>query len=254
MALGFEKMFTGSLKTFFDDRENPLGDFFQKDVEMRGKSKGPFAPKLFGNAGREHMEKYGTKAEHFGKIAWKNHKHSVNNPYSQFRDEYTLDQIMKSAKIHDPLTKLQCCPTSDGAGCAILCSEEFMIRHNLQDQAVEIKAIHMTTDMASTFNSNSSMNLIGADMANKCAHEVYRKAKVTPDQIDVVELHDCFSANELCTYESLELCGRGKAGESIDRGDFTYGGKVVVNPSGGLISKGHPLGATGLAQCAELCW
>jgi sterol carrier protein 2 len=247
MALGFEKMFTGSLKTFFDDRENPLGDFFQKDVEMRGKSKGPFAPKLFGNAGREHMEKYGTKAEHFGKIAWKNHKHSVNNPYSQFRDEYTLDQIMKSAKIHDPLTKLQCCPTSDGAGCAILCSEEFMIRHNLQDQAVEIKAIHMTTDMASTFNSNSSMNLIGADMANKCASEVYKKAKVTPDQIDVVELHDCFSANELCTYESLELCGRGKAGEAIDRGDFTYGGKVVVNPSGGLISKGHPLGATGLA-------
>lgn len=161
---------------------------------------------------------------------------------------------MKSAKIHDPLTKLQCCPTSDGAGCAILCSEEFMIRHNLQDQAVEIKAIHMTTDMASTFNSNSSMNLIGADMANKCASEVYRKAKVTPDQIDVVELHDCFSANELCTYESLDLCGRGKAGESIDRGDFTYGGKVVVNPSGGLISKGHPLGATGLAQCAELCW
>ncbi len=106
MALGFEKMFTGSLQTFFADRINPLDKFFILDHELRGDSKSPFAPRLFGNAGREHMEKYGTKAEHFGKIAWKNHKHSVNNPYSQFRDEYTLEQIMNSPKIHDPLTKL----------------------------------------------------------------------------------------------------------------------------------------------------
>ena len=102
------------------------------------------------------------------------------------------------------------------------------------------------------------MNLIGADMARKCSDKVYQKLGISRDnvteKIDVVELHDCFSANELCTYESLGLCQEGKAGEAIDRGDFTYGGQVVVNPSGGLISKGHPLGATGLAQCAELCW
>lgn len=201
------------------------------------------------------MEKYGTKLEHFGKIAWKNHKHSVNNPYSQFRDEYSLEQIMKSKQVFEPLTKLQCCPTSDGAACAIICSEEFMLTHNLQDQAVEIKGIAMTTDKPSSFETKSSINVIGGDMARSCSEQVYKSTGITPDQIDVVELHDCFSTNELCTYEAIGLCKPGKAGESIDKGDFTYGGaKCVVNPSGGLISKGHPLGATGLAQCAELCW
>ena len=167
---------------------------------------------------------------------------------------------MDSPKIHEPLTKLQCCPTSDGAACAIICSEEFMLAHKLQDQAVEILAIEMTTDTAATFNSESSMNLIGADMAAKCSEKVYSKIGLhgRPADVlknfDVVELHDCFSANELCTYEALKLCPKGHAGTAIDRGDFTYGGQIVVNPSGGLISKGHPLGATGLAQCAELCW
>lgn len=254
MALGFEKMFTGSLQSFFPDRVNPLDKFFINDFEMRGDSKSPFAPRLFGNAGREHMEKYGTKAEHFGKIAWKNHKHSVNNPYSQFRDEYTLDQIMNSPKIHEPLTKLQCCPTSDGAACAIVASEAYVKKHGLEDQAVEIVGINLTTDFKSTFEEKSSIKLIGSEMAQKCAEAVYKQAGITPKDVQVCELHDCFSANELCTYEALGLCPEGKAGEAIDRGDFTYGGKCVVNPSGGLISKGHPLGATGLAQCAELCW
>jgi len=133
-----------------------------------------------------------------------------------------------------------------------------MLKHNLQDSAVELKSIAMVTDLKSTFDSNSNINLIGGDMAKKCAEKVYAKLGIKhseiADKVQVCELHDCFSANELCTYEALGLCGVGKAGEAIDRGDFTYGGKVVVNPSGGLISKGHPLGATGLAQCAELCW
>lgn len=106
MALGFDKMFTGSLKTFFDDRSNPLEKFIVKDQEIRGASKTPMAPRLFGNAGLEHIQKYGTKVEHFAKIAEKNHRHSVNNPYSQFRDLYTLDEILNSPKIHYPLTKL----------------------------------------------------------------------------------------------------------------------------------------------------
>lgn len=141
---------------------------------MRVKSSSPFAPKLFGNAAREHMEKYGTKPEHFAKIAWKNHKHSVNNPYSQFRDEYSLEQIQKSTMIHHPLTKLQCCPTSDGAGCAIVCSERFIEEYRLQDQAVEMVGIALHTDYPSTFESRSSMNLIGADMSKACASEVYK--------------------------------------------------------------------------------
>jgi len=221
---------------------------------MNGSSNSPFAPKLFGNAGREHMAKYGTKPEHFAKIAMKNHKHSVNNPRSQFKDDYTLEQIMKAPVVHEPLTKLQCCPTSDGAGAAILCSLEFVEKHKLQANAVEIIGMTMTTDLPSTFDEKSMIKMIGADMTKKAAEIVYKQAGITPNDVQVIELHDCFSANELITYEGLGLCPVGKAGELIDRGDNTYGGKWVVNPSGGLISKGHPLGATGLAQCAELNW
>ena len=253
LALGFEKMFTGSLKSFFSDRVYPLKEHLDIDKEIRGESKGPFAPRLFGNAGKEHMERYGTTKEHFAKVAVKNHKHSVNNPYSQFRDEYSLAQILKSASVHDPITKLQCCPTSDGAAAAIIVSEDFVRAHNLEAQAVEVTAITMTTDTPSSF-ARSSIDLVGGSMSRNAAQEAYKQAGVSPEQVDVVELHDCFSANELITYEALGLCPEGKAGEYIDRDAFTYGGKVVVNPSGGLISKGHPLGATGLAQCAELCW
>jgi len=164
MALGFEKMYTGSLKSFFTDRIDPLFDLIVTDTQNRGISKSPLAPKLFGNAGLEHMEKYGTKLHHFAKIAEKNHKHSVNNPYSQFRDVYTLDQIMKSPKIHYPLTKLQCCPTSDGAACAILVNEDFVTKYGLEDQAIEIVGISLKTDTKSTFQG-SSIKLIGSDMA-----------------------------------------------------------------------------------------
>jgi len=254
MALGFEKMERGSLSMKYDDRTNPMDKHVETMINARGFSNGPFAPQLFGNAGKEHMEKYGTKPEHFAKIAYKNHLHSVNNPYSQFRDKYTLEQIMQSPKIYDPLTKLQCCPTSDGGACAILASEDFVKRHNLQSQAVEIIGQAMTTDFPSTFSENSCMKVVGYDMTKAASEIALKQAGVSINDVQVVELHDCFSANELITYEGLGLCPPGKAGEFIDRGDNTYGGKFVVNPSGGLISKGHPLGATGLAQCSELCW
>ena len=253
MALGFEKMERGSLGTHFTDRTNPMDKHAQSMIEKRGFAKAPPAPQFFGNAGREHMEKFGTTAEHFAKIGWKNHKHSVNNPYSQFQDEYSLEDIKNAKMIFEPLTKLQCCPTSDGSGAAILASEEFVRKHNLQDQAVEIAGMTMTTDSPSAFDG-SSMKLVGYDMTRDAARRVYEQSGHGPEDVDVVELHDCFSANELITYEALGLCPEGKAGEFIDSGAQTYGGQVVVNPSGGLISKGHPLGATGLAQCAELNW
>ncbi|MBW2235144.1 MAG: lipid-transfer protein [Deltaproteobacteria bacterium] len=253
MALGFEKMERGSLGTHFTDRTNPMDKHAKSMIEKRGFAKAPPAPQFFGNAGREHMEKFGTTAEHFAKIGWKNHKHSVNNPYSQFQDEYSLEDIKNAKMIFEPLTKLQCCPTSDGSGAAILASEEFVRKHNLQDQAVEIAGMTMTTDSPSAFDG-SSMKLVGYDMTRDAARKVYEQSGHGPEDVDVVELHDCFSANELITYEALGLCPEGKAGEFIDSGAQTYGGQVVVNPSGGLISKGHPLGATGLAQCAELNW
>jgi sterol carrier protein 2 len=223
-------------------------------IEQRGFAKAPPAPQFFGNAGREHMEKYGTTAEQFAKIGWKNHKHSVNNPYSQFQDEYTLEQIQSAPMVYEPLTKLQCCPTSDGAGAAILASEDFVRKHGLEGKAIEIAGMAMTTDLPSSFDEKSSIKLVGFDMSRKAAQRVYEQSGVGPEQLDVVELHDCFSCNELISYEALGLCPEGKAGEFVDSGAQTYGGKVVVNPSGGLISKGHPLGATGLAQCAELTW
>jgi acetyl-CoA acetyltransferase len=178
----------------------------------------------------------------------------VNNPFSQFQDEYSLEDVLNAPMVYAPLTKLQCCPTSDGAAAAILAGEDFVKRHRLQAKAVEIAGMAMTTDFRSTFDDKSCIKLIGADMTRRAAEKVYQQSGLGPENLDVIELHDCFSANELVTYEALGLCGEGKGGELIDSGAVTYGGKVVVNPSGGLISKGHPLGATGLAQCSELVW
>jgi len=251
--LGFEKMERGSLSSKFSDRTNPLDKHMNVMAETRGLEAAPFAAQMFGNAGREHMEKYGTKEIHFAKIAEKNHRHSVDNPYSQFQDQYSLQQILDSPKVFEPLTKLQCCPTSEGAACAILCNEEFVKKHNLQGQAIEILGMSMATDLASAFEK-SCIKMVGFDMTAKAASEAYSQSGVSPKDVQVIELHDCFSANELITYEALQLCNEGEAPRLVDEGDNDYGGKWVVNPSGGLISKGHPLGATGLAQCAELCW
>jgi acetyl-CoA acetyltransferase len=254
LALGFEKMEKGSLGAKYTDRINPMDHHFNAMVQMRGFEKAPPAPQLFGNAGREHMEKYGSTPLHFAKIGYKNHKHSVNNPYSQFQEEYSLEQILAAPMVHDPLTKLQCCPTSDGAAAVVLASEEFVKKHNLQDKAVEILGQEMVTDTQATFESKSSIKLIGSDMTRLAAERVYEHTGLGPENVDVIELHDCFSANEMITYEALGLCPEGKAHTLVDEGAVTYGGRWVVNPSGGLISKGHPLGATGLAQCSELTW
>jgi acetyl-CoA acetyltransferase len=254
LALGFEKMEKGSLGVKYTDRINPLDRHVNTMVKLRGFETSPVAPQIFGNAGREHMERYGTKPEQFAKIGLKNHRHSVNNPYSQFQDEYTLEEILAAPMVHEPLTKLQCCPTSDGSGAVVLASEEFVRRHSLEEKAVEIMGQTMVTDTPETFDQSSSIALIGSEMTRRAAQKVYEETGVGPEDVDVIELHDCFSTNELITYEALGLCGEGEGGKLIDEGAVTYGGRVVVNPSGGLISKGHPLGATGLAQCSELSW
>jgi sterol carrier protein 2 len=253
MALGFEKMEKGSLGIKYTDRTVALDKHLKVMVDERGVGKAPVAPQMFGNAGIEHMERYGTTPLHFAKIGWKNHKHSVNNPYSQFQQEYSLEDILNAPTVFGPLTKLQCCPTSDGGAAAIIASEDFIKKHGLQAKAVEILGMAMTTDFKSSFEK-SMIKMVGSDMTRAAARKVYEQSGLGPENVDVVELHDCFSCNELITYEGLGLCPEGKGGEFVDSGAQTYGGKVVVNPSGGLISKGHPLGATGLAQCAELNW
>jgi acetyl-CoA acyltransferase len=254
LAVGFEKMEKGSLGAKYTDRRMPMSRQFTQMIEMRGFAPSPPAAQVFGNAGREHMERYGTTAEQLAKIGEKNHRHSVNNPYSQFRDEYSLADILAAPMVYEPLTKLQCCPTSDGSGAAVLASERFVDEHGLRDRAVEIVGQAMTTDGKATFETASCINLAGADMSRRAAQQVYEQSGLGPEDVDVIELHDCFSANELITYEALGLCAEGEGGKLIEDGAVTYGGRWVVNPSGGLISKGHPLGATGLAQCAELTW
>jgi sterol carrier protein 2 len=254
LALGFEKMQKGSLGATFMDRTIPMDRHMTLMMELRGFGQGPPTAQIFGNAGREHMERYGTTVEQFAKIAYKNHLHSTKNPNSQFQDEYSLEQILSAPVVYDPLTKLQCCPTSDGAASAVLCSQRIVDEYNLQDQAIEIAGMAMTTDFESTFAEKSSIKLVGTDMTKAAAQSVYEQSGLGPENVDVIELHDCFSVNELLTYEGLGLCGEGKGGALVDEGATTYGGQYVVNPSGGLISKGHPLGATGLAQCSELTW
>ena len=253
MALGFEKMEKGSLKIGAEDREQPLMKHMMALGELYEFAMPP-APYMFGAAGREHMEKYGSTPEHFAKIGEKNHRHSANNPYAQFQDVYTLQEILDAKMVYPPLTRLQCSPTSDGSGAAVLASEEFVDVNGLADQAVEIVGQTIVTDLASTFTAGTAAALAGYDMTKEAGRQVFEQSGLGIDDFQVIELHDCFSTNELLTYEALGLAAEGEGHKLIDNDDTTYGGRWVVNPSGGLISKGHPLGATGLAQCSELVW
>jgi acetyl-CoA acetyltransferase len=256
LAVGFEKMERGSLGMKYTDRTPALDKHMMRMFQLRDPESSPFAPQMFGNAGRDHMEKYGSKPEHYVWIGWKNHKHSVNNPYAQFQTEYSLEEIAGASMIHEPLTKLQCSPTSDGAAAVIVASEKFVDQHDLSDQAVEIAGQAMVTDLRSSFDEGADcIKIVGYDMSREAARRAYEEAQAGPEDVDVVELHDCFSANELISYEALGFAPEGEGHKLVENEATTYGGDApVVNPSGGLISKGHPLGATGLAQCSELTW
>ncbi len=255
LAVGFEKMEKGSLGSKYTDRTNPIDKHYIALTELREWEDAPPAPQLFGAAGREHMERFGSEPDHFAWIGWKNHKHSTNNPYAQFQTEYTLDEIREAREIYAPLTKLQCSPTSDGSAAAVVASERFVEQHGLGGRAVEILGQALVTDLASTFEARSAIAVVGADMSRTAAERAFAEAGRAVEEVDVVELHDCFSANELITYEALGLAEEGEGHKLVEAQATTYGGEgPVVNPSGGLISKGHPLGATGLAQCSELTW
>ncbi|KAF9526021.1 thiolase-like protein [Crepidotus variabilis] len=255
LALGFEKMKPGSLGTNFPDRPSPITLFHQRTIDLEndlGENHGPGAPRLFDNGAQEYMDKFGASVNHLAMIASKNHKHSVNNPYSQFRDGWNVDKVLNAPKITKNLTKFMCSPTSDGAACCIVASEEFVRAHRSQNQAIEIVGQALSTDGPTTFEGRSAMDVVGYSMTKNCADKVFKEAGFEEgqgrDDVGVVELHDCFSANELITYPALGLCPEDDAHKLVERGDNTYGGKYVVNPSGGLEAKGHPLGATGLGM------
>jgi len=253
LVIGFEKMEKGALAAKYTDRANPLEDHVAVMSKVQGVNTAPFAAQMFGGAGREYRWKYGTKKETFAKVSSKARKHASNNPYALFNQVLSTEEVMASEEVFDPLTRFQCCPPTCGAAAAILCSDDFAKRKGLVNP-VFIAAQAMTTDMPSSFKDDSMIKMVGYDMTVKAAKQVYEKSGLGPKDVQVVELHDCFTANEILTYEGLGLCGEGEAEKFIEEGNNTYGGKFVTNPSGGLLSKGHPLGATGLAQCTELVW
>ena len=253
IALGFEQMMRGALGSMWSDRPSAFTRFDDATKALQDwDEQAPMAAQYFGGAGAAYAEKYGMDPKVFAQIAVKARKHAANNPYAVFRDPVSVEEVLDSPQIFGPLTRLQCCPPTCGAAAAILCSEEFADANGL-DSSVVIRAQAMATDFASTFGGDM-MTLVGYDMAKAAADQVYEAAGIGPEDIRVVELHDCFTTNELLTYEVLGLTPEGTAEKFIADGDNTYGGRVVTNPSGGLLSKGHPLGATGLAQCAELVW
>lgn len=252
LAVGFETMQRGALGSVWTDRPSPFDDFDTKTSELVGQDDIPLALRYFGGAGKSHMEKYGTELRDFARIRAKASRHAINNPLALLRNELTETDVMDAQVIWPGvMTRLMACPPTCGAAATIIVSESFAKKHGLRTD-VRIAGQAMTTDTPSTFDANDMMQVVGYDMTGAGAAAVYEQAGIGPDDLDVVELHDCFAHNELITYEGLGLCPVGGAQKFIADGDNTYGGKVVTNPSGGLLSKGHPLGATGLAQCYEL--
>ncbi len=253
IAVGFEKMEKGALGSKFSDRANPLEKHAMVMNDVQGFTQAPGAAQMFGGAGREYRWRYGTKRETFAKISEKARKHASNNPFAIFNQVLSVEEVMASEEVFDPLTRYQCCPPTCGAAAAVLCSDDFAKKHGIANP-VYIAAQAMTTDYPSSFEPKSMIKMVGYDMAKECAKKVYDEAGLGPKDVQVIELHDCFTANELLTYEAIGLANEGEAEKFIWEGQNTYGGKWVTNPSGGLLSKGHPLGATGLAQCTELVW
>ncbi|CAJ0915135.1 6125_t:CDS:2, partial [Entrophospora sp. SA101] len=239
LALGFEKMKPGPMNSIFKDRTFPI---VEVSSSIKDLDNSPLMAQLFGNAGIEYCNKYNATYDHMAKISEKNHLHSSKNPYSQYNKIYTLEQIKSSPKICGPLTNLQCCPTSDGSATVILASETFIKKNKLENQSIEIVDQILSTDSPSLLDTKSFMDLVGFNMTKIAAMKIYERSGVYPNDI------------QLITYDALGLCKPGESHKLIESGDTTYGGKYVINPSGGLLSKGHPVGATGLAQCIELVW
>ncbi|HRD28449.1 MAG TPA: lipid-transfer protein [Caulobacter sp.] len=251
LALGFEQMRRGALVDVWEDRRSPLAPFIEAMAGARGEADVPLAFYLFGGAGSEYQERYGVRPETFAKVTVKARRHAVHNDRAIFRTEVSVEEVLASPRLYGPLTRLQACPPTCGAAAAVICSEAYARKHGINADVV-IAGQAMTTDFPTALNSGSAVQIIGYDMAAAAARQAYEMAGIGPGDAQVAEMHDCFTANEVVSYEALGLAPAGGAEKFIEDGDNTYGGRIVVNPSGGLISKGHPLGATGLAQCTEL--
>jgi benzoylsuccinyl-CoA thiolase BbsB subunit len=241
LALGCEKMDRGLIQQLPDDTWRTLGT--------------DLIPSQFALVARWHMQQYGTTREQFAKVAVKAHRNGVLNPYAQYRQEVTIDEVLNSRMISDPITLLMCCPTGDGAAAAVLCSMERARQLTTMPVKVAASALNSTiyTKGMGTQNFGSCIQS-GPGVITVSARQAYEEAGLGPEDLDVVELHDAFATSELIHYEDLELCKAGEGGRLVDEGIVDLGGRIPVNPSGGLLAKGHPLGATGIAQIVEIVW
>ncbi|MBI1987016.1 MAG: thiolase family protein [Nitrospinae bacterium] len=204
-------------------------------------------PTYFAQIAQRHMHDFGTTREQLALVAVKNRKNACGNPRAQYRKAVTVEEVLKAPMIVDPLTLLSCCPTGDGAAAAILCSREMAARYTA-------RPITVAAAVLKSGEYQRRREITTLDGTVRASREAYERAGLGPEELDVAEVHDCFTPAEILHYEDLGLCPKGEGGAFIASGATQIGGTIPVNPSGGLISKGHPLGATGIAQIAELVW
>ncbi|MFT3755679.1 MAG: hypothetical protein QM769_06990 [Pseudoxanthomonas sp.] len=254
LALGFEQMTPGAIEMAFADRISPIKRHEDGIAELVGFSgddfKVPPAVRMFGAQVDLVKAEYGVTDEHLAKIAVKARRHAEFNENAIFRAPLTVEQVLEAPPLFRGMRKLFACPPSCGAAAVIVCSPAFARKHGLR-QDVQLLGGAWMSDRKSDFEGNP-LDLMFRSVSRESAKLAYERAGVGPEDIDVLEVHDCFTSNEAVLYDALGLCAPGDLGRFIDEGDNTYGGKYVVNPSGGLLAKGHPLGATGLAQITEL--
>jgi sterol carrier protein 2 len=253
LALGFEQMNPGKLGLVFSDRKRTMDHLTARMGELIGEdTSGPLnAAMYFGAAGLEHQRTHGTSAQAFASVTVKARRHALHNPLALFRAPLSVQEVLESKPLYGMLTRFQACAPTCGAAAAVVVSADYAKRHALRG-LVEVAGQALTTDRPDSFQN--MRGLIGADMTKRAASRVYEMASAGPEDVQVVELHDCFTSAEAIFSESLGLCSEGGFEKYARDGDNTYGGSHVVNPSGGLLAKGHPLGATGLAQCHELVY
>ena len=256
IAVGFEEMSPGAIDLVFPAKTSPLARHSESVAKLMGLTDAeqqlPPAVCMFGVQAEMLQKEYGVSDLALAKIAIKARKHAAHNPNAIFRDPLSEEQILVGQPIYRGLRKLFACPPSCGGASVVVCSEAFARKHGIRSD-IHLIGKGSCSDRAEYFEGDV-MDVLFRGVSREAANMAYESAGVGPDDIDVIELHDCFTSNEIITYTALGLCDMAGAEQFVLEGQNTYGGKVVVNPSGGLLAKGHPLGATGLAQITELVW
>jgi acetyl-CoA acetyltransferase len=225
----------------------PKGSFLDVGAGELEVKLGEVFPGYFALLARKHMASYGTTREQLAKVSVKNHMNGTLNPYAQFQKTFTVQEVLDSPMIADPLTLYSCCPNSDGAAALIVCSRE-------RARKARGKPIKLAASVLTTGIYDIQRDFTTWQMEKQAAEKAYTMASVGPEDIDVVEVHDAFTISEILHYEGLGLCKPGEGGRLIEDGVTELGGRIPVNPSGGLLSRGHPVGASGVAQIVEIVW